>query len=432
MKSKLKSDRCTKEPTGAVLRPLRMQVEINLGLSPVPQEAAPSVDLPASDRTCVSIDSIHPEPPCSSFPSLPRLRKLDARQPEITPGRRGSGSNDTVRSDEAVFGDTVNGAIHDSPTVEARNAPAHARYQIGKKMEVPKLAIPRLAPAPTNGAQCAVQYPGNLSPPLTSSPQVKLSGLRNAQQRTPVVLANTAVSSSSMTVARTLGIPPSAKSTIPKHQGGNPGVICQTQNVVASQTPSLLPRSLRRLSPLDSDPVTVGGGNDFGVIGDRRPSKNQQQSQAVGAPLVKVEPTSAPDGVDGKRDPDDSPKPESNDYPEPIYVGEGRYYVGRYLGGGAMGKVYSVANRESMGLAALKVIKRKNLNSADLSLVKSEWAILKAISEAKFVSREPGLQFVHGLLESWYDKEHIYFAMVRSIISSRVPRFTISFCSRSA
>jgi len=100
-----------------------------------------------------------------------------------------------------------------------------------------------------------------------------------------------------------------------------------------------------------------------------------------------------------------------------IYVGEMKYFVGRYLGGGGMGKVYSVVSKESMNLNALKVIRRKYLISGDFATVRDEWSVLKAISEAKFFhARRPnGLQFVQNLLESWFDKENIYFVMVRSV-----------------
>ena len=103
--------------------------------------------------------------------------------------------------------------------------------------------------------------------------------------------------------------------------------------------------------------------------------------------------------------------------PRGIYVGEMKYYVGRYLGGGGMGKVYSVVSKESMNLNALKVIRRKYLISGDFAMVRDEWSVLKAISEAKFfhARRHNGLQFVQNLLESWYDKENIYFVMVRSV-----------------
>ena len=475
MRSKLKSNHCTKESVVVIL-PLRVQFEIDPALEDLPglppvvlQEEAPSLGLPAPDGNRVLAHSIHAEPPCSCLLNHPRLRKFDgsftplvpdqatvrgtrspslhdhasgvARQLEVTPGRQRSGSNDTVRSDEAVFGDTHNAAddsimiVLDEPRcsspVDVRQAPVqpqlHFTNRIGKRTEVPKLAIPGLAPAPADGMRCVARRPGIPSPPLTPSSKVKLSGPRDAQRRPLLVVANPTVSPSPTAVAR--GTPPSAKSTtrpMPltpiKHQGRNPGVIRQAPNVEANQTKTLLPRSPRRVSPLDLDPVTVGGGKTFGVIGDHRPSKGRTQSQAVGEPKdkkstppVKVEPMLAPDRVDGERGSDDDPRPELIDCPAPIYVGGGRYYVGRYLGGGAMGRVYSVANRESMQLAALKVIKRKNLNSTDLSFVKGEWAILKAIGEAKLVGRDPGLQFVHSLLESWYDREHIYFAMVRSM-----------------
>ena len=132
-------------------------------------------------------------------------------------------------------------------------------------------------------------------------------------------------------------------------------------------------------------------------------------------PLVKLEPTQASGEVDSAPGPEDRNSSSSED-PRPIFVGEQKYYVGRHLGGGGMGRVYSVVSGVTMSLSALKVTKRKNLDWDCFSTVKSEWAILKAISEAKFVypKRVEGLQFVHHLMESWYDKDHIYFVMVCS------------------
>ena len=457
-----------------MISPSRTEVEINpapkdsVGLTPVPQEAAPFVDLPASED-----DSLIPPVPeqatvkASRSSNLPDYTPEVIRQSEIAPGRQESGSDDTIRSDEAAFGytqDATNDTImvvlyqpQNSSVAEVQNAPAQAQFpltnQIERKVEVPKLTIPGLAPTPTNGTQCVVQHPAILSPPLTPSSQIKIWGLQNAQQRIPAIFANPAISPSPTAVVQPLGTPPSVIPTIRttpdtpatpptpiKHQGRNPGGIRKTPNVVANQIPAPLPRSPRRLSPFDPDPVTVGGGKNIGVIGDRRPSKNQPQSQVVGepkdeetTPLVKVEPTPVSDRTDGKRDSDNSPEPEPIKYPEPVYVGRGRYFVGRYLGGGAMGRVYSVANRESMALSALKVIKRKNLDSTDYSLIKGEWSILKAIGEAKFVNGEgtQGLQFVHGLLESWYDRDHIYFAMVRSMDFLTSPTIYDEFYSRS-
>ena len=135
---------------------------------------------------------------------------------------------------------------------------------------------------------------------------------------------------------------------------------------------------------------------------------------------MKAEPTPERDGVGDARSQEDrdciSPQPSIVKYGA-IYVGEMEYYIGKYLGGGGMGKVYSVVSKRSMSLAALKVIKRKDLFSEDISFVRGEWAVLKAISEAKFfhTKQSDTLQFVHHLLESWYDGNNIYFVMVCSV-----------------
>ena len=481
--------------------------------APALLETAPSVDLSASEDTHSLAHSIRIEPPPSSLSNLPGLRKLeysllvspaskqatteDARpstlldhtpqvipRPETAPQRQGSVSNDSVRSNEAVFGDTHNSmndtlriapnqpenSLVEIPAVQkasvqdvsakapqlrlapvqatpVQNIPVQVQFplisQSEKKVEVPKLAIPEPTPAPPKGTP--LQYPGALSPPLASSPQIKLLGLQNAQQKTPVMPPNLFLSPSPMMVVPALGSPSSSKPPTPitpntpimpptpiKHQGRIPGVTDQTPEIVANQPPALLPRSPRRPPPPGLAPVsTATGENNFGVIGDRRLSNNQPQPQVVGeskdgpeskedVPFVKLEPTHTPDEVDGAQDPEGrnsgDPQPIERN-PEPIYVGEQRYYVGRHLGGGSMGKVYSVISSVTTSLSALKVTKRKNLDWDDFSTVKSEWAILKAISEAKFMyaKRAEGLQFVHHLLESWYDENHIYFVMVYSV-----------------
>jgi len=463
------------------------QVEIDpvpnhlVEIVPAPHEATPSVDLSASEDTHTPPLSVRIEAPHSSLSSLPGLRKLilvspasrqatvdDARpsilldrtpqvigQPGTSPQRQESVSNDSVRSDQAVFGDThnsVNNTIRiapnqpqnspaEIPTVQkssvqdiftkaprpqlapiqvtpVQNVPAQVQFppvsQIEKKVEVPKIAIP--GPTP-------VQYAGVFSPPLTPNSQIKLLGLQNAQQKTPVVPANLFLSPSPMMVVPALGTPSSSKPPTPtapntpimpptpiKHQGGIPGIIVQTTDVIANHPPALLPRSPRRPPPPGLVPVSAAiGENNFGVIGDRRVSENQPQPQPQ-----------ASDRADSAQDPEnrDAAEPQpTEEYPEPIYVGEQKYFVGRHLGGGGMGKVYSVVNRETMILSALKVTKRKNLDWDGFSTVKSEWAILKAISEAKYVyvKHAQGLQYVHHLVESWYDKNHIYFVMVCSV-----------------
>jgi hypothetical protein len=325
--------------------------------------------------------------------------------------------NDTIRIPPNQPQDSpVEILVIQEPSVQYISAKTH-RPRLAP-IQVPKLAIP--------------------------SPQIELLGLQNAQQKTPATSANLFLSPSPMMVVPALGTPSSSKLPTPttpntptmpptpiKHQSKIPGVIGQTPNPVANQPPALLPRSPRRPPPPGLVPVLpVNGEHNFGVIGDRRVSKNQPQPQVAGEskdkpeikedlPLAKLEPTQTLDGVDIAQDQEGQDSAESQSVekdPEPIYVGQPGYYVGRHLGGGGMGRVYSVISRVTMGLSALKVIKRKNLDSDGFSMVKSEWTILKAISEAKFLyaKRIEGLQFVHHLMESWYDKEHIYFVMVCS------------------
>ena len=170
-----------------------------------------------------------------------------------------------------------------------------------------------------------------------------------------------------------------------------------------------------------------------GVAGDQPPLR------VVGEPKEKAEseeetPSAKAERTPwGQEDQNGTRSRPSETHPEAIYVGEMKYFVGRYLGGGGMGKVYSVVSKESMNLSALKVIRRKDLISGDFALVRDEWSVLKAISEAKFfhTRRPDGLQFVQHLLESWYDKENIYFVMVCSI-SLRVSQLMIGLRSRSA
>lgn len=456
-------------------------------LAPIPQGTAPSVDLSASEDTHSLAHSVRIDPPRSGLSSLPGLRKLqgsllvspdskqatidDPRpsalldhtpqaiaQPETAPQRQGSASNDSVRSDEAVFGDAqnlTNDTIRISPDqpknspveipavqkasvqgisaqkprprlapvqlTPVQNVPTQLQFplmsQIENKVEVPKLSIP--VPTTARPNCIPLQYPGMLSPSLTPSPQIKLLGLQNAQQKTPLTLANLFLSPSPMAVVQALGSKPPTPTapntpimphTPINHQGEIPEVIGQIPDIVANQSPPLLPRSPRRPPRLIPVPI---GENNFGVIGDHRISKNEPQPQVAVEPKgkleieedVKLEPTQTSGEVDSAQE---------SEEPEPIFVGEQKYYVGRHLGGGGMGRVYSVVSRVTMNLSALKVTKRKNLDNNYFSAVKSEWAILKAIAEAKFVypKRSEGLQFVHHLVESWYDKDHIYFVMV--------------------
>ena len=487
----MKSTRGVKQPV-QVIPPSQKQV----GIDPPPQEAVSSVDLSASEGDHNPTRSVRAEPPRTSLSSLPELRELNGTlhasqapkettldgahpttlpdpapetidHPETAPQRQGSDSDDSVRSDKAVIGDTLNTSndtiriasnqLQDSlaeiPPVQvtpaqitpAQNTPIQIQRpllnQIEKKVEVHKLVIPgpTLAFTPARPKGTPVQSPGMLS--LAPSPQIGLLGPRNAQQKTPVTPANLVIPSPFMVVPA-LGTPHSPIPTIPtapntpimpatpiKHQSGIPGATCLTPNVIPNHTPGFLPRSPKR----DLFPVPTAGGEkkDFGVIGDRRVITNRPQSHVVWepkdkpeskveAPSVEVEPMPMCDGVDGARDReywDDTKSRPMRGSSEPIYVGEQKYYVGRHLGGGAMGKVYSVISKESMKLSALKVIKKKDLNLDEFSMVKGEWTVLKAITEAKFfyTKRNEALRFVHHLLESWYDRDSIYFIMVCSV-----------------
>ena len=475
-------------------------------LAPASQDAALSIDISATEGNHSLTHSVHTKPSHSSLSGLSGLRKLKdslispapkqettenaspsalldrppevVGQPETAPQHQGSCPGDSVRSDKAAFGDTysaVSDTIRIAPnqpqnspveTLTVQKAPVQATptqiprlrvasiqvtpaqvqfplvNQIEKKMEVPRLVIPGFTSARPKGTP--LQHPGMLSPPLTPSSQIRLVGPQNAQQKTPVMLADLFLSPSPVMVVPALGTPTLPKPTTPTtpntpimpptpiEQGTIPGATNQTPNVTAKEPPALLPRSPRRPPPPGLVPIpTAAGRDDFGVIGDRRAPRNQPQPLAVeefeekldgkeNVPVVKLEPAPTSDGADGARDPEDQDSPELQPirrYSKPIYVGEQKYYVGRHLGGGAMGKVYSVVSRTTMGLSALKVVRRKNLNLGYFSLVKGEWAILKAISEAKFVRTKgaEGLRFVHHLVESWYDKDHIYFIMVCSV-----------------
>lgn len=422
-------------------------------------------DLRASQApTETTLDNAPPTAPQDPAPKV-----ID--HPETAPQRQGSDSDESVRSDKAALRDTHDGSddtikiapnqLQDSPAeippvqvTSVQISPTHnTPIQIQrpplnraeKKVEIPRILIPGPAlaftPARPNGTP--VQSPGVFSPPLAPSPQTGLLGLQHAQQKTPVTPANLFPAPSPWMVVPALGTPHSPIPTTPvtpntptmpatpiEHQSRIPGVTCPTPNVIPNQIPGFLPRSPGK-SPLHNlFPVPADGGQkkDIGVIGDRRVVTNQPQPHDVWEPMdepeseegaqpVEVEPTPECNGADGARDRDGTKSQPIRGYSEPIYVGEQKYYVGRHLGGGAMGKVYSVVSKESMKLSALKVVKKKDLNLDDFSMIKGEWTVLKAIAEAKFfyTKRVEALRFVHHLSESWYDKDSIYFNMVCSV-----------------
>jgi len=495
IKSKLKNIHRVKRPIRVVSSPGK-QVEIDpslkeaVGVVPSLQEVAPSIDLSASEDDRTRTHPIHTEPPCTSLSSFPGLKGFEGAlisspgpkqanlgeahpvilpnptpkangHPETVSQRQGSGSDDSVGSNEAVFGDTQNASTdmadftpnqpQDSPIeiphvqkapvlftpsqnpliragpvqmTPTRNTPIQVQRplpnQVKKKVELANLAIPGLTP---------MHYPGLLPPSLTPSPQSKIPGLHNAQLKTPAVPANLFLSPSPVMIVSNLDSPsshmpptpstPNIPATPIKHQGRIPEIIGQMLNVVPNQPPPLLPRSPKRPSPYGLDPVsTAGGERDLGVIGDRRMFKNQPQPQIVGEPkdepkrhqesLAEVKLTPECNVVDGARDQEDrDAKPQ---------FARQRYYTWRHLGDGGMGKVYSVINMDTMSLAALKVIERKRSPNG-FATVKGEWTVLKAISEVKYFSakRNTALGFVHHLMESWYDKENVYFVTVCSV-----------------
>jgi len=384
--------------------------------------------------------------------------------PETAPQRQGS--DDSVRSDKAAFGGTPHasidtatatlnqphGSLVEIPHVQitpAQDTSIYAQYPLVnpiEKGEVAKLAIPPTPIfTPPHPQGTPIRSPGLFASLLTPSPQFKP---QDSPQKSPVSPTNLLVPPSPIVVVPNLGTPfpsspttpttpttPIMPATLIKHQAWIPAVFGQTP---VPQTPALPPRSPNRPPPPGLNPITMAGGErkDFGVIGDRRAcrlsagsnevAKNQPQLRVVGgskgkpereeeAPPVKVEHTPKCGGQE--REDRNGPRSQPGEAkPGGIYVGEMKYYVGRYLGGGGMGDVYSVVSKESMNLKALKVIRRKYLISGDFSTVRDEWSVLKAISEAKFIypRQVDGLQFVQNLLESWYDKENIYFVLVCS------------------
>ena len=414
--------------------------------------------LPASPAIeGVVLDEAHPTTPPNHTP------EMDYRH-GTTPQRQGGGSGDSARSDKAVFGDSQHasndtikvtpGQLHGSPVeiphvriIPAQNTSTHAQHPLMNQIEKPevtKLVIPGYTSVftPLHPQGTPVRSPGVFAPLLTPSPQFKSPG---SLQKSPVSPTNLFISPSPIVVVPHPATPFSPSQTTPttptspnmpptpiKHQSWIPAPFGQTP---AHQTPALPPRSPYRPPPpgLNQTPTTGGEKKDSGGIGDRssagvnEAAKNQPQLRVVGEPKDKSESEEGTPSVWVEHTPEwDMREREDQDVTRPqpreiqakgIYVGEMQYYVGRYLGGGGMGKVYSVVSKESMNLNALKVIRRKYLISGDFATVRDEWSVLKAISEAKFFHprRPNGLQFVQHLLESWYDKENIYFVMVRSM-----------------
>ena len=317
-----------------------------------------------------------------------------------------------------------------------QDAPVEVQQRLasGTGGEMTKLTTPGPAPVfnPSRPKDTPIHPPGILPHLILNKGPLPLDP-HHAQQQTP---ANLPLSPSPHMIIPTLGASPWSKGittamqdtpmippTMLEYQGIRPEAYWPLPNTLAGQLPALPPRSPQRPPPHKNHGIKTADGEkkNLGVIGDRRATKNPPQPQVAerpnnepgdkeDVPLVKVDSPQAIAQAHCTRHP---PVP-TRAHPEPIYVG--KYYVGRPLGEGGTGKVYSVVNKELMMMNALKVIKRKYLRFDNLSLVKDELAIMRAISENKFFGRQqvPGLSFVNHLVESWYDKDNIYLVMVRS------------------
>lgn len=367
----------------------------------------------------------------------------------------------------AVFGDVEKGASggaititisrgqSQKPPIEAQNvqdapgllavaqeAPAQARLVQETPVHGTPVRIQRnagMARSPARPEDSPVHPRGE--PQLflfTPNRQPMLLDPQNPQQYTPIKPLNHLQSPSPCMVIPALGASPLPKQISPttpnspempptplKHQDLMPETI---DPLLAGQCPPLPPRSPRRPPPHNIDPILPADDEkkDFGVIGDRRAAKNQLQSQAVEevadnsgnnkeAPPAEAEPMRG--GTDGVQQQEGIARVPVNPCPQPIYVRQQKYYVGRYLGGGGMGKVYSVLNTETLSVSALKVIKRKELRHSGLSIVKEELNIMKTLTEIKYLGPRPipEFRFVVHLVESWYDKDNIYLNMVCSV-----------------
>ena len=363
---------------------------------------------------------------------------------EATPRRQRTRSNGSIESNAAVFGFSEGDSIQ---TVEnqAQNPPVQAvpvqimpdaRVQppsVNKMRGKAKPTISTQTFTPTHPNGSPNQSPGVALglPPVTPGSRPMPLDPQNVQQKVPVYFADPLLSPSPAMVIPALGGSPPPKQITPSTPSMPPtplknhGKISEINDPVSNTFPDQ-PLLLHSPRP-DLDSVSTAGEKrmPYGVIGDRRAAKVQfqpwvaekLQDEPEGKakwPPAKVEPTPVNEGASSARG-------RVNTSPiyarsKPIHVGRQKYYVGRYLGGGATGKVYSVVNKKSMRIYALKVIKRKDLKYDDFSMVKEELAIMRAISEAKhFGSQINGaLLFVNHLVESWYDKDCIYFIMVCS------------------
>lgn len=477
IKAKLRTTHRTEQPTNQEQAEIDPSSKGLAQVAPSPWRADTSLNLsaPENNSTCASLSGL------SGLRKLKGDHILEVNNHQGTvPRRRGIGSDDSIPSNVAVveagesdsdsgFIGIVQNQTQNPPIgvhiqnasvpfagaqgapiqhVLAQNLPAQVlplqvspawntpvqvpANQIGRKVGLAKFAInaPAFTPAHPHGT------PGLplVFPPVNPIRQSMLLDLQRAQQNIPVNPANLLLSTSPVMIIPSLGPSPkqtaSASPNIPgmpptplKLRGRIPEAAGPGSNILVDQP--LHPRSPRPRAQHDSNPVPTADGTQkhFGIISNLRVAKNQLQPRAVKksqnerkskeeTPWEKVD-----SGADHARDHVSASSEPVSKYPEPIYVGGQKYYVGGYLGGGGTAKVYSVVNRMSMKIYALKVIKRKDLEFDDLFLIKGELTVMRAISEIKHLHwshKNGALVFVNHLVESWYDKDCIYFVMVCS------------------
>jgi hypothetical protein len=418
-------------------------------------QAAPS---PRKEDSSVHLSAPEDNPTCTSLPGLSDLCKLEDNHAhgvnncqETAIQRPGADLKGSVGSGVLVSGEAENCSDRDSIEVvpsQTQDATYNTHVQrtpdpFADAQDTPiQPMLAQITPAPNTPAQLPpvnqilreaihppvftpvhpngtpAQPPGlpALFPPVTPGRQPLLLDPRDAQRKLPINPANLFASPNPFMVIPALSPPskqttPNTPTVPPLVHGRMSEAIGLAPDILRDQP--LLPRSPRPRVQPNLDPVATAKGKEkpLGVIGDRRVLNHQLQPQAAEKP--QNEPDAKVESAVGARDQVGAPSEPPDTYPEPIYVR--KYFVGRYLGGGATGKVYSVLNKKSMTLHALKVIERGDFRFDDVSMVKQELNIMRAISEAKFFgSRNNGaLLFVNHLVESWYDKDCIYFVMVR-------------------
>lgn len=406
--AKFKSIRHTKEPVKVVSSPKEVQTEID----PPPKEQVQVVPSHREADTSTQLSAPKGNPACASLEGLSGLCKL-----EDDPIHGLSGHQQTTSPLQETYS---NGSIVSN--VAAADSDSCRDSTETDQSQIQHIHVPVFTPARLVDTSARPPRLPQISPLVTPNRQPKLLDPGNVQRNTPVKPADRPMSASPGMVIPPLGVSPA-----PKLIGKILEPVSPAPDVFAERP--LLPRSPRPpVRPnLDSDSTAEGKRNDYGVIGDRRVAKDQLRPQAVErsrnklntkeqASSATVKPAPVSDEPDDARNHGGSPSESVSAYPKPIYVGERKYYVGRYLGKGAAGSVYSALNQRSMTIIALKVIKRRSLRFDDLSTVKEELTIMRAISGAKFLSsrHNEALSFVNHLLESWYDKDCVYFVMVSS------------------